>query len=132
MSGKLVEAIVLKNGLKLEIRDHSRLLAGDRWLVSLEAKAQIPLSKAALDSLPDKEKVFRVLRKIYGDSIPYIYKQEKHFVDQGEKDRLFEEFLTIMKQNTLRYLEHPEFARRLIVSKVRELKTKNPRLFLEE
>lgn len=131
MSGKPVETINLNNGIVVEIWDHSRVLAGDRWLVSLEARADIPLDMTQLPALEDedKEKVFQALKKAYSDKIPYRYRQEKHFVDQRERDRIFREFLDLLKSNVLPYLSHKEFARKLVLVKVRELKRKDPRLF---
>jgi hypothetical protein len=38
MNEKLIKTIVLKNGLKLEIYDQSRKIAGNRWLVKVEKK----------------------------------------------------------------------------------------------
>ena len=38
VKGRLVEKRILDNGLVLELLDNSRSLAGDRWLVSFEAR----------------------------------------------------------------------------------------------
>jgi len=115
----------------VEVLDHSRVLAGDRWLVSLEARADIPLDMAQLSALKDKdkEKALQALKKAYGDRIPYRYRQEKHFVDQRERHKVFQEFLDLLKSNVLPYLSHKEFASKLVLAKVRELKRKDPRLF---
>jgi hypothetical protein len=43
VSENLIKTIVLGNGLILEIYDHSRKVAGDRWLVKMVAKVDIPL-----------------------------------------------------------------------------------------
>jgi len=40
---KLINTIVLGNGLILEIYDHSRKVAGDRWLVKMVSKVDIPI-----------------------------------------------------------------------------------------
>ena len=129
MSGRLVEIIELDNDLKVEIWDLSRVLAGDRWLVSLEARADVPLAPEMLPPTDEREKLLEVLRRVYGDKVPYRYKQERHFVDKREKEALFQEFLGILKRNVVPYLSHRDFARRLVVSKIRELKARDPRLF---
>ena len=113
----------------MEVWDHSRVLAGDRWLVSLEARADIPLDMDYLSDLEHKEKALQALKKAYGDRIPYRYRQEKHFVDQRERHKVFQEFLDLLKSNVLPYLSHKEFASKLVLAKVRELKRKDPRLF---
>ena len=129
MQEKLIQAIVLDNHLNLEIWDLSRILAGDRWLVCLEARMDISLELKYFDSLPEKEKLFSVMEKIYGPEVPYRYKQAKHFVDQSENDELVHEFIEMMKENLIPYLSHPDFSRRFIMSRLRELKSKQPQLF---
>lgn len=132
MPEKLIQAIVLDNHLNLEIWDLSRILAGDRWLVCLEARMDISLEMKYFDSLPEKEKLFSVMEKIYGPEVPYRYKEEKHFVDQSEKDELVHEFIEMMKENLVPYLSHPDFSRRFIMSRLKELRTKQPQLFSSE
>ncbi|MBW2027418.1 MAG: hypothetical protein JRI90_19205 [Deltaproteobacteria bacterium] len=74
MGGKPVETIKLNNGIVVEVWDHSRVLAGDRWLVSLEARADIPLDMAQLSALKDKdkEKALQALSKGKAQGIPGI------------------------------------------------------------
>jgi len=43
VNDKLIKTIVLGNGLILEIYDQSREIAGDRWLVKMAAKINIPI-----------------------------------------------------------------------------------------
>ncbi len=135
MEGKLVDTIRLENGLEVEIWDMSRVLAGDRWLVAMEARVKVPFDESALNSgrpLPGGPRTAaKVLREKFGDTIPYVYRQERHFIDQKEKERLFEEFLRLLRKNLLPYLAHPDFSKRLIVSKVMELYKKDPPLFMD-
>ncbi len=127
---RLVETIELDNGVKVELWDLSRVLAGDRWLVSLEARVDIPLVPDIMPPTPNRERLLRVLRDVFGDNVPYRYIQERHFIDEKDKDALFEEFVTLLKKNVVPYLSHKDFARRLVLSKIRELEAKDPRLFL--
>jgi len=69
------------------------------------------------------------LHSVFGNKIPYRYKQERHFVDQKEKEGLFQEFIDLLRKNVISYLSHKEFAKRLVLSKIRELRSKDPRLF---
>ncbi|MBW1804654.1 MAG: hypothetical protein JRJ85_28510 [Deltaproteobacteria bacterium] len=110
MSEKLFETIKLENDLDLEIWDLSRVIAGDRWLVSLEARINVPITIEHLETLPDKEKILAILKDTLGRKISYRYIQEKFFVDKNK---------------------NPDFARKLVLSKYRELKAKKPHLFSE-
>ena len=99
MREKLVDTIILDNGIKVEVWDLSRVLAGDRWLVSLEARVDIPLDPEMLPLTPEREKFLQVLHSVFGNKIPYRYKQERHFVDQKEKEGLFQEFIDLLRKN---------------------------------
>ncbi|MGD2126694.1 MAG: hypothetical protein PVG99_11485 [Desulfobacteraceae bacterium] len=129
MSDTLVETISLRNKLKLEIWDVSRILAGDRWLLRLEARISVPLKTEFFDAIPEKEKFFPVLEKVFGSEIPYCHVEEKHFVDPNEKEESFQQCLGYLKNNLLPYLNHPDFLRRFVLSRYRALREKNPELF---
>jgi len=129
MIGKnLVEKIRLSNGLDLELLDGSRVLAGDRWFVSLEARIEMPVDKSYLDGIKDADKIVEILRKEYGEKVVYSYTQEKHFVDEKEKDSVFNQFRENVK-NILSYLSHPDFVQKTLLARYRDLKRKAPWLF---
>jgi len=131
MSEKLFETITLDNNLDLEIWDLSRVIAGDRWLVSMEARLNIPIEIEHLETLPDKEKMLAILKETFGEKISYRYNQEKFFVDKNKKPHVFKENLERLKESVLQYLSRPDFARKLVLSKCRELKAQKPHLFPE-
>jgi len=131
MPEKLFETITLDNNLDLEIRDLSRVIAGDRWLVSVEARINVPIKIEHLETLHDKEKILAIFKETFGREISYRYKQEKFFVDKNKKRDVFRENLERLKKSVLNYLSRPDFARKLVLSKYRELKTQKPYLFPE-
>jgi len=124
-----VDRIKLDNGLFLEFFDRSRPLAGDRWLVSLEARIEIPIDKKYLSRVKNRDNIMSVLKEQYGEKVEYSYVQEKHFVDEKEKDKIFGQFLKNIKENLIYYLSHPEFATKTLLAKYRDLKRKAPWLF---
>lgn len=128
MEGKLVETLSLNNALKLEILDRSRITTGDRWLVRLVALADIPLRAEYFDSLSEKE--FSFLLNALGHEIHYRFVREKHFFEQHRKDEMFQLFLKTFKENTLGYLHHPDFEKRFVLSRYRELKKTHPHFLL--
>jgi|GEM_PF-506812 len=115
--------------LKVSLWDKSRILAGDRYYVCLEARADVPYTIEDLNGISDKEIAYSVLKNIYGDTIPYVYKQEKHFVDKSEKEKVLKDFLSNLETNKLKYMNHPQFRKKLIISTVRDLKKRRPELF---
>jgi len=128
---KHVETLNLQNGLKLEIWDQSRIIAGDRWLVRMEARAAVPLREEYFHFVPEKDRAYFILRRVLGTEVTYNHVQEKHFVDANQKEEVFNRFVDIFKKNTLPYLQHPDFSRRFCLSRYRELKARDPRLFLD-
>ena len=129
MSEKRIETLSLNDGLKLEIWDNSRVIAGDRWLVRLEGGIDVPLRIEFFDAVPEKERVLSILETLLGPKVPYRFVREQHFVAENLKDEVFQQFLERFKQDVLSYLRHPDFPRRFALTKYRELKNKDPRLF---
>jgi hypothetical protein len=131
MSEKLFETITLDNNLDLEIWDLSRVIAGDMWLVGLEARLNVPIKMEHLETLPDKERIFAVLQDTLGREISYRYNRQNFFVDKNKKQDVFRKNLAGLKKSVLQYLSRPDFARKLVLSKCRELKSRKPHLFPE-
>ena len=123
MSGhKVVASIPLENGLTLELLDASRLLAGDRWLVHLVARMEIPLTPDLLDEVPDGDQLCAVLRQESGDRLEYRADLKKHYVDEKDHERILGEFQDIVRREKMPYLSHPDFARRFAVSRLSKCK----------
>lgn len=130
MDGKCVETVPLNNGLMLAILDRSRVIAGDRWLVRLEALVAIPLREEYFGTLLEKEYTF--LQKTLGNDFHYRFAREKHFVERDRKDEVFQCILETFRKNTLGYLNHPDFARRFALARYRELKKTHLHFLLRE
>jgi len=45
VESKLIDRVPLENGLTLEMFDRSRPVAGDRWLVSFEARIEVKVRR---------------------------------------------------------------------------------------
>lgn len=125
----LIEILQLDNSLELQIWDVSRLLAGDRWLVSVELRMDVPFQTKTLETLADAEKAIPIFRNIYGEGIPYRHKRERHFVDENERESVIREFVYNTKRDLIPYLSHPNFSEKLTLSAYLKLKAKNPQLF---
>lgn len=131
MSEKCVETLTLSDGLKIEIWDQSRVIAGDRWLVRLEGRIDVPLRIEYFDALPEKERLIPILQKALGPTLPYRSVSEQHFVAKDLKDHVFQQFLDRFKRDVLPYLRHPDFQRRFALTRYRDLRNRDPRLFLK-
>lgn len=112
--GKRVEVRELPNGLRLEIWDYSRKLAGDRWLVGMLAQMEI---KVGPEHFSDTEMFEKFLQET-GGVIYYRYRKERHFIDQKERHRVFETLKEHFLKAALGYLSHPSFPRRFIQNEI--------------
>lgn len=130
MQEKLIEAIRLENDLTVKVWDKSRTLAGDRCLVCLEARLDVPLENGRFDGAPQDEKAVEVLKEICGPALSYRYCQKKHFVDRMKKEEVLRDFLAAFKKDVVPYLSRPDFSRKLLWSKQREIRAKRPDLFM--
>ena len=130
MAEQPFDTIDLENGLKIEVWDLSRKLAGDRWLVLLEIRMDIPLLIEHLLGLPDKEKAITILKGKYGDNVTYRHRLEKHFVADNQKEDIFKKFYKTVEVDIFKYLSRPNFAEKFTLLTYKRIKTQNTRLFM--
>jgi hypothetical protein len=104
-----VRTILLGNGLTLEIFDQSRKVAGDRWLVKLVAKIDIPIGRLRTNPAKIERDDFNALKASCGDYIRYEQRHERNFVDGKQKDAVFHDLMTSFLNGSQRYLAHLDF-----------------------
>lgn len=111
MGDKLIKTTVLGNGLILEIYDHSRKIAGDRWLVKMVSKIDIPIDYLIRNARGSSQLNLQVdeLKKFFDACIRYEHKRERNFISEEEKDIVFNDLLTAFLTSSQAYLSHPDF-----------------------
>jgi len=112
--GQLVESITLENGLVLEIWDYSRRLAGDRWLVGMLAQIVV---EAPVEAFSRRELYELFLEEEEG-RVYYRHRKERTFVDEREREAIFDQLKNRFLEAALSYLSHPSFRQRLIAAEV--------------
>jgi hypothetical protein len=110
-----IEILTLKNGLLLEIRDRSRPITGDRWQVELQATVTIPVQEQWFSPSSPAPADIAILCAALGESTRFEYRDTRNFIDQREKEPLFESMRATVKQNVLKYYEHPDFPARFLI-----------------
>ena len=120
MEEKLIKTIDLENGLELKLYDASRKLAGDRWLVSLIARIEIPTNKLLLKE--DGSPLLNIdeVRKALGEKLLFEQKREKIFIDEKEKDEVMKEIQDFFLSSSLSYFSHPDFPKKYVLKKFNE------------
>ena len=109
----------LANGLGLEIRDESRKLAGDRWLVCLRALVAVPLSKAPSGEIFGE--TLDLVRREIGETVYFQQRVTRNFISEKELPGLLESLKKTFLENFLPYLSHPDFAERFLKTKLLEI-----------
>jgi hypothetical protein len=115
---RLLRRLPLPNGLSLEIYDHSRPMAGDRWQVTLEVRIPIPLDPPHLPPhlAERREEVVRAL----GPDFAFSQMDRRHFIDVREVPALLRDMEERLLHTLKAYIHHPEFAPRFVARKFKE------------
>jgi len=123
MEHNFVKAMKLKNNLQLKIYDNSKKMAGDRWLVSLIARIKVPVDatfKLLSDSDPGKEEITKYL----DSEVLFEQKRERFFIDEKNKESVFNELCDNFVKSTISYLSLPDFPKKFVIMKLKEKKKK--------
>ena len=106
----MFETLKLPNGLSVEFYDYSRKLAGDRWLVGLLVKIPMKVTRQDFVGFGDPDEMFEKFIGENGEKISFQMKKERYFIDEKEKDGVFANLLSNLKDHTLSYMGHKDFS----------------------
>ncbi|MBW1841180.1 MAG: hypothetical protein JRF27_01800 [Deltaproteobacteria bacterium] len=124
MKEKLIKTMDLENNMRLNFYDDSRKLAGDRWLVSLMVRMEIPVSETLLpgdrQSVEEGEGPLGVL----GEKVVFEQNRKRIFVDEDEKENVLRELIDRFQENTCHYLARESFPKQYVLKVYREEKKK--------
>ena len=115
---KLLEEIELANGLKLEIFDLSRSIAADTVKVEISFQTKISLK----ESFFTKNEDYVLVKSILGEELAYEHTLERTFVNKNNEDATRNELINTFRKNSLEYLSNANFAQKMALSKLREIK----------
>lgn len=127
MAARLIEKVILPNGLIVELWDNSRRMAGDRWLVSLLAKMEIPVLAEYFSTLEDGEQACRDLVDAHGDPLVFTQEEVRHFVDDSKTKEALTGLCQRFKDNLIGYLGNPKFAPQYVMKKYGDLRDRQDR-----
>jgi hypothetical protein len=120
MEERLVDKIKLENGLTLEIYDLSRRVAGDGWLVSFVARIDVAARPEFFEDQGSGHPSFDAVRKAVGERVTYSYEKSRHFIEEREKDKVFNRLKERFLETTLPYFSSANFPRNVILSKYQQ------------
>jgi hypothetical protein len=116
----LIKTIDLENHLTLEIYDESIKMIGDRWMVNMVARIRVPLDEALIQKSKDFSVNKDKIKKALGKEVVFEHTSNRIFVDDNEKESIFQEMYDYFIDNTLPYLSRPNFPERFLLKIIRE------------
>ena len=120
MQAKLIKTIDLENNMQLNFYDASKKLAGDRWLISLIIRMEIPVNQVLTDGSQQGLESVNEIKNRLGEKVLFEQKRERIFVDESEKEAIFKELYDTFLDNTLQYLSKEAFPKQYLLKKYKE------------
>jgi hypothetical protein len=117
---RLIRTVDLKNGLRLEIIDSSRYVAGDRWQVILTTRIKIPVNKLSDGDDPQAAINMDDIMSSLGESVQFEQKRERNFIDANQKDEILNNLIESFSASSLDYVSNPDFPKRCILRQYRD------------
>jgi hypothetical protein len=102
----------LENGLTLEFWDHSRPVAGDRWVVVLETRIAIPVRADTL--APEMQAQASQVARALGDEVIFSHREERNFIATSEVPSVLKDMQDRMIALAPGYFGHADFAARFL------------------
>jgi hypothetical protein len=120
MKEKPIKTMGLKNGMTLNFYDASRSLIGDRWLISLIIRMEIPVVDVLINDEGKSMDSLSEIKKVLGEKVLFEQKRERIFVAESEKQNVFEEVYNLFIDSVVGYLSNKAFPKRYVLKKYRE------------
>jgi len=120
MKEKLIKTLDLGNGLQLNMYDASRKLVGDRWLVSLIIRMDVPVAEALKENSRESIENILEIKDVLGDSVLFEKKREKIFVDTHKKEIVLKKLYDTFLNSSLNYLSKEIFPKQYILKMYKE------------
>jgi len=121
MKEKLIKTLNLKNGLQLNLYDGSRKLVGDRWLITLIARMDVPVMEVLKRNSRESMENIDEIKDMIGESVLFEKKREKIFVDKTEKETVFNALCDMFLNSALNYLSKEAFPSQYILKTYRDV-----------
>ena len=115
---EIIETVNLPNGLKLTVADSSRRIAADTIKVELTFQVKVDILEFFFASSDD----YRKIKNAVGNELTYEHKMERSFVYDKDQESVRAAMLNTFKSNSLNYLSSPNFAKKLALAKLQDIR----------
>ncbi len=123
MENTIVKEIQLENNHTLVISDLSRKISEDAFVVRMEASIEIEISEDLFKDEPVSEFKYVDVKSTLGDKVIYKYLIERNFINDIDKDQVFESLESTYMDNLFKYVSKETFPRKFVLKEYKD-KTK--------
>lgn len=110
MEKNIISTKQLKNGIKVSLLDLSEKLVGDRLLVKIECRLEIPITEDIIQKARiDNEKMLKKFLKNTGPTLFLSVFKERNFIDAKDVEKIKEDIVAQTRSNMLPYFESPSY-----------------------
>jgi len=120
MNNSIFKTIELENNHRLEIRDESRKIGADAYVVIMGARMEIRVQKMLFVTQEVSDIQFADIQQTLGDNILYEYKCERNMIMSKDKDQVFDALVDTFLKNMVPYISMPIFPEKKILKEYRE------------
>ena len=120
MEDKLIKTVDLKNGLRLEVVDNSRRIAGDRWQVVMTVLIDIPVKMLATVDGEQHDLNIEEVISLIGENVRFEQKKERNFIDENRKNDVFNGLIDSFFFSSIDYVSNPDFPKRYILRQYKD------------
>jgi hypothetical protein len=127
MASAIVKTLKLDSGCRVEMADVSRKQIGDRWIVTLEVRMHIPVIAAVLEPAGPEAPDIEAVQAMLGDTAVFVQRKEKIFVDDSDRETVFETLCRQFEEGPMAYLRNPRFPGRFLIKQYEEKRKRSGR-----
>ena len=95
MTETLIKKIDLQNGLTLEFINLSRKVAGDRYLVALRTRIEVPVEESWFSENDPSVPGITDIREKVGKTVVFEQKKERNFIDERLKEEVLKDIIEV-------------------------------------
>lgn len=120
MNNNIFKTLELENNHTLEIRDESRKIGEDAYVVIMGARMEIRVQKTLFAAQEVSDTQFADIRQTLGDNLLYEYKSERNMIMAKDKDQVFDALVDTFLKNMVPYISKPIFPEKKVLKEYRE------------
>ena len=120
---EIIQERQFDNGMSFAVYNQSRKIAGDRWLVKVVCKGEIPVTDDFFAAISESDaELESAIRTKMGDILDFEIPKERFFIDEAEMDEVLASIVERVNQNMIAYLENPGFPQKLFDKRYEEIR----------